>query len=356
MADSFDVAAKLEAYRGELGAQVNAICEKSPFEDYRQPYLDEAAVSGDDAFPSSLLPRLASLVQGRAEPLALVATEAQAELGEGAPSVDVVSAKILSIAERKPYGVKRPKKAVVVTDDESQIHAWCWEVSALEAYFPAEAVRFIKAARQARISEGKLIKALQKFVNVLIKGDAKKAAAEEKTFMQAKRTCVNVGDRVKTSRDGDGEVVSISANYQIQVKLDAGVKTPRGVVQEKFYYRNDLQLISAAAAPVMQPGGAGVVAETAPAPAPAGALNDEEEDIRRALALSKEEELQRALALSAAETATPAPAGALNNDGYRSDDERMQEALRASTTVIVDVHDNEDDEEDEPMPGQDDSD
>ena len=63
------------------------------------------------------------------------------------------------------------------------------------------------------------------------------------------------------------------------------------------------------------------------------------------------------MALSAAETAAPAPAGALNNnDGYRSDDERMQEALRASTTVIVDVYDHEDDEEDEPMPGQDDSD
>ena len=118
MADSFDVAAKLEAYRGELGAQVNAIAEKSPFEDYRQPYLDEAAVSGDDAFPSSLLPRLASLVQGRAEPLALVATEAQAELGEGAPAVEVVVAKIRLVAERKAYGVN-PKKAVVVADDES---------------------------------------------------------------------------------------------------------------------------------------------------------------------------------------------------------------------------------------------
>ena len=117
MTDStFDVAAKLEAYRGELGAQVNAIAEKSPFEDYRQPYLDEAAVSGDDAFPSSLLPRLASLVQGRAEPLALVATEAQAELGEGAPSVEVVVAKIRLVAERKAYGVN-PKKAVVVADD-----------------------------------------------------------------------------------------------------------------------------------------------------------------------------------------------------------------------------------------------
>jgi hypothetical protein len=269
-----------------------------------------------------------------------------------------VSAKILDIAERNAYGVK-PKTAVVATDEESQIHAWCWEVSALEAYFPAEGVGFIKAARQARISEGKLIKALQKFVNVLIKGDAKKAVAEEKKFMQAKKMCINVGDRVKTSRDGDGEVVSISANYQIQVKLDAGVKTPRGVRQEKFYYRNDLQLISAAAAPVMQPGGAGVVAETAPAPAAAGALNDddEEDDLQRALALSKEEELKQALALSAAETApAPAPAGALNNDGYRSDDERMQEALRASKTVIVDVYDNEDDEEDEPMPGQDDSD
>ena len=138
MTDStFDVAAKLEAYRGELGAQVNAIAEKSPFEDYRQPYLDEAAVSGDDAFPSSLLPRLASLVQGRAEPLALVATEAQAELGEGAPAVEVVVAKIRLVAERKAYGVN-PKKAVVVADDESQIHAWCWEVSAPEAYFPAE--------------------------------------------------------------------------------------------------------------------------------------------------------------------------------------------------------------------------
>ena len=92
MTDStFDVAAKLEAYRGELGAQVNAIGEKTPFEDYRQPYLDEAAVSGDDAFPSSLLPRLASLVQGRAEPLALVATEAQAELGEGAPAASLPS-------------------------------------------------------------------------------------------------------------------------------------------------------------------------------------------------------------------------------------------------------------------------
>ena len=186
MADSFDVAAKLEAYRGELGAQVNAIQEKSPFEDYRQPYLDEAAVSGDDAFPSSLLPRLASLVQGRAEPLALVATEAQAELGEGAPSVEVVVAKIRLVAERKAYGVN-PKKAVVVADDESQIHAWCWEVSAPEAYFPAESVKLIKAARQARSREGKLVKATAKLVDVLIKGDATKAKAEEEKVLKVKR-------------------------------------------------------------------------------------------------------------------------------------------------------------------------
>ena len=187
MTDStFDVAAKLEAYRGELGAQVNAIGEKSPFEDYRQPYLNEAAVSGDDAFPSSLLPRLASLVQGRAEPLALVATEAQAELGEGAPAVEVVVAKIRLVAERKAYGVN-PKKAVVVADDESQIHAWCWEVSAPEAYFPAESVKLIKAARQARSREGKLVKATAKLVDVLIKGDATKAKAEEEKVLKVKR-------------------------------------------------------------------------------------------------------------------------------------------------------------------------
>ena len=118
--------------------------------------------------------------------MALVATEAQAELGEGAPAVDVVVAKIRLVAERKAYGVN-PKKAVVVADDESQIHAWCWEVSAPEAYFPAESVKLIKAARQARSREGKLVKATAKLVDVLIKGDATKAKAEEEKVLKVKR-------------------------------------------------------------------------------------------------------------------------------------------------------------------------
>jgi hypothetical protein len=182
----FDVAAKLETYRAELGAQIEAIGERSPFEDYRQPYLAEAAVSNDDAFPAALAPRLASLIQGRAEPLALIAAETRAELGEGAPALDVVLAKIRLVAERKAYGVA-PKKAVVVTDDDSRLHAWCWEVSAPEAFFPPESVKIIKAARQERGRAGKFVKTTAKLVDVLIKGDAAKAQAEEEKVLKVKR-------------------------------------------------------------------------------------------------------------------------------------------------------------------------
>ena len=60
-------------------------------------------------------------------------------------------------------------------------------MSAPEAYFPAESVKLIKAARQARSREGKLVKATAKLVDVFIKGDATKAKAEEEKVLKVKR-------------------------------------------------------------------------------------------------------------------------------------------------------------------------
>ena len=51
----------------------------------------------------------------------------------------------------------------------------------------AESVKLIKAARQARSREGKLVKATAKLVDVLIKGDATKAKAEEEKVLKVKR-------------------------------------------------------------------------------------------------------------------------------------------------------------------------
>ena len=119
MAD-FDVAAKLEAYRGELGAQVNAIGEKSPLEDYRQPYLGEAAVSGDDAVPFVICRGWRPWFRAAPRPLALVATEAQAELpSRGRAGCRGRAAKITISSGVESIGVN-PKKAVVVADDESR--------------------------------------------------------------------------------------------------------------------------------------------------------------------------------------------------------------------------------------------
>ena len=214
MAATADLPAMLDKYRGQLGAVIQEVAA-APAEreaDYRLAHLEAGAAAGADdagAFPEALTPRLASLVQGSALPLGDVAAAAAAALGDDSCAfAEKAAVKIRLVAERKAYGIA-PKKGVAAAEDASVLHIWRWEVVAAEAYFGDASLKAIKAARAARGRVGKKAKALGKLIDVLVKGDAAKALAEEEKVLKisrdedASRLKAEAADRKKREKEAE---------------------------------------------------------------------------------------------------------------------------------------------------------